>query len=151
MLLSHPQAFVPENIVRGQYKFGAADNIDFGNCTPDGKGTTHGRNMILYQPGGWLPEYQQTSQTADFQTPAPTSHLRRSVYAHKSINGMKRPSKLAGNPLSDCPDALLSEMSNPRSCDLSIAQTREWANMRHTDTTVNLAQLVMNVMRISSL
>ena len=81
--ISSTKVFVPENIARGQYIFGAADNIDFGNCTPDGKGTTHGINMILYQPGGWLPEYQRTGQTADFQTPAPTSHLRRSVYAHK--------------------------------------------------------------------
>ena len=42
--------YIPPSLAEGKFVYGAADNIDFSECTPDGKSTTHGTNMILCQP-----------------------------------------------------------------------------------------------------
>ena len=42
--------YIPPSLAVGKFVYGAADNIDFTECTPDGKSTTHGTNMILCQP-----------------------------------------------------------------------------------------------------
>jgi len=40
---------VPPFLKRGGFVFFAADNTDFAEDTPDGKGTTHGTIIAVYQ------------------------------------------------------------------------------------------------------
>ena len=41
--------YVPSQLVKGRFVFCAADNIDFLEDTPYGKGTLHGTVMVVYQ------------------------------------------------------------------------------------------------------
>ena len=125
--------YIPSSIKPGGFVFCAADNIDFQECTMDGKGTTHGTNMVMFQ--------QQVEDTSDSTSPVIKPGGKR-----LSLNGPNMyeslPSQFTFPTASNIVPYHISENVSPdyvtdekALIDSSIDNNRKWVDMRKNDNS----------------
>lgn len=129
---------VPENIDRDQFAYFAADNIDFEECLPDGKGTTHGINMIAYQNAS---ASRQTHQTPN--NTLPPKHKTRSlqltspeIYGHINERFVY-PAK--GNHSPKAMSHRIAELVHTRKLATSSVENMAWAILRQSGLDKGIA------------